>query len=291
MTQPRPILPGKTYLITRRTSERRFFLRPSPTVNAIVEYCLAYALHVTAGIHLHEACFLSNHYHLVLTDLDGNLPAFMHRLNLMLARGLGKLLRRHEGGIWAKGSYSAVELTSDDAILEKAVYTLTNPVKDKLVRRASHWPGVTSRKGPRVRHVQRPSVFDPQGSLPEELTLTLTTPPSLDETAWDQALQAGVQSREAPREPVMGPKRVLQQNPYDSPQTPARRTGLSPTVAGRDQWKRIEALQDRKAFLQAYHQAKQKLREGIREVLFPYGTYAVVRWYGCLSMGPPAVSA
>jgi hypothetical protein len=34
-------VPGTTYLVTRRCSERRFFLRPSAVTNAIFLYALA----------------------------------------------------------------------------------------------------------------------------------------------------------------------------------------------------------------------------------------------------------
>ena len=41
MTAPRQVLPGVTYLITRRCFDRMFLLRPSPQVNGVVEYVLA----------------------------------------------------------------------------------------------------------------------------------------------------------------------------------------------------------------------------------------------------------
>jgi putative transposase len=43
MTAARRVLPGQTYLVTRRCSERRFFLRPSTVTNAIFLYALAVA--------------------------------------------------------------------------------------------------------------------------------------------------------------------------------------------------------------------------------------------------------
>jgi len=43
MTAPRQVLPGTTSLITRRCSERRFFLRPTAVTNEIFLYVLAVA--------------------------------------------------------------------------------------------------------------------------------------------------------------------------------------------------------------------------------------------------------
>jgi hypothetical protein len=43
MTAPRQVLPGTTYLITRRCSQRQFLLRPSDVTNSIFLYVLALA--------------------------------------------------------------------------------------------------------------------------------------------------------------------------------------------------------------------------------------------------------
>jgi hypothetical protein len=59
MTAPRQILPGKTHLVTRRCSERRFFLRPSKETNEIVRYLLA-VLSQRYGIALHAFCVMSD---------------------------------------------------------------------------------------------------------------------------------------------------------------------------------------------------------------------------------------
>ena len=43
MSLPREVLPGRTYMVTRRCSERRFFLRPDHATNNAFIYCLAMA--------------------------------------------------------------------------------------------------------------------------------------------------------------------------------------------------------------------------------------------------------
>ncbi|WP_242392100.1 hypothetical protein [Anaeromyxobacter oryzisoli] len=59
MTLPRQVLEGATYLVTRRCSERRFFLRPSKDTDAIFRYVLAVAAN-RYGIQVHAYCVLSN---------------------------------------------------------------------------------------------------------------------------------------------------------------------------------------------------------------------------------------
>ena len=54
MTQPNRTLPGTTYMLTRRCSERLFFLRPDPLVNQVFKCVLAYAAAKT-GVWVHMA--------------------------------------------------------------------------------------------------------------------------------------------------------------------------------------------------------------------------------------------
>ena len=77
MSKPRRVLPGSTYLITRRCLGRQFLLRPSRDVNQVFLFCLAHSARM-CGIEVHAFCVLSNHYHLVVTDPLARLPEFMH---------------------------------------------------------------------------------------------------------------------------------------------------------------------------------------------------------------------
>ena len=76
MSVPRLIVPRVTYLVSRRCIFRRFGLRPSRKINQIFEFCLARAAEKT-GCLIHAYVGMSNHYHDVITDVDGNLPEFM----------------------------------------------------------------------------------------------------------------------------------------------------------------------------------------------------------------------
>jgi len=97
VTAPRQILPGTVYLITRRCSERRLFLRPSALTDAIFLYVLAVAARLHR-VEVHALCVLSNHYHVLVTDREARLPAFMQYLDSLVARAinasLGRLVQR-----------------------------------------------------------------------------------------------------------------------------------------------------------------------------------------------------
>ena len=60
MSAPRQVLQGTTYFVTRRTSQRMFLLRPSPTVNQTCLFLMAAAAQ-RHGVRIHAYCFLSNH--------------------------------------------------------------------------------------------------------------------------------------------------------------------------------------------------------------------------------------
>ncbi len=55
MTMPRQILPGSTWMVSRRCSERRRLLRPDDFVGDAFQYVLGYAA-AALGIRLH--CYL-----------------------------------------------------------------------------------------------------------------------------------------------------------------------------------------------------------------------------------------
>ena len=75
MSLPRPVIAGETLMITRRCTQRQFLLRPSSAVNGIIGYCLAAAAE-RYGLRLHAFCAMSNHLHIVATDVLGNAPEF-----------------------------------------------------------------------------------------------------------------------------------------------------------------------------------------------------------------------
>jgi hypothetical protein len=66
---------------------------------------------------------------------------------------------------------------------------------------------------------------------------------------------------------------VLRQSPFQVPAGLSPRFGLNPRIACKDQWKRIEALQSLKAFIEAHALALRDWINGNREVVFPFGTY------------------
>jgi REP element-mobilizing transposase RayT len=298
VTAPRQLFEGSTYLVTRRCSERRFFLRPSKKTNAIVSYVLAVVAQ-RYGLLIHAFCVLSNHLHIVLTDPNARLPEFHRDLDALIARAVNCSLGRWEA-FWDRDSYSAVRLENAQSILEKMVYVLANPVAAGLVRRGVEWPGLWSgvrllRGEPLV--IERPKdFFRVDGPMPAVARLELHPPPGFEhdesfvDTLFDllrDAESEAASKLEADDRSVMGARRVQAQRPRACPASGEPRRGLSPRVACRNKWKRIETLLRLAEFQRAYREAFASWTAGLRDVVFPAGTWLMRVQHGvcCAAAG------
>jgi hypothetical protein len=288
----RPIRPGTRYKVTRRTTQRLYLLLPTKMTHDVFGYCLGVAL-ARFGIQLHAVTVLCNHYHIDITDPYGALPTFKHLLNMLVARALNAHWGRFEN-FFASDAPSDVELVTAEEVLDRMVYTLTNPVKDGLVRSGSEWEGLTSygmRFGSKMVFRRPERFFDKNGALPEEVEVEVSRPDILPELS-DEELFALLMRKvkEKERELVaaakqenkrfLGMRRVLRWKHTDSPASREPRFNLNPRVASRSKWQRIAALQRNRKWLAAYREAYEKFCAGIRDVLFPEGTYLMRVQYG-----------
>ena len=87
----------------------------------------------------HGHCLMSNHYHLILETLDGNLSKGMRQLNGVFTQASN---RRHQrSGHLFQGRYKAILVDKDSYLLELARYVVLNPVRATgMVRRIEGWP-------------------------------------------------------------------------------------------------------------------------------------------------------
>lgn len=275
-------------MFTRRCSERRFFLRPDPETTNAFWYCLAWAAQKHGQV-LHAAVALSNHAHVVATDERGTYPDFLRDFHGLLARVVNAWRGRWEH-FWDANQASAVVLEDEGAQLDKLVYVLTNPVG--LVERASQWPGATAIHpivvGRQIVAVRPKHFFRDRGdggAMPETVTLAFEPPPALAHLSrqdYVRLLQEQVAAvelaadarRRATGNGVLGRKKVLAQRWSEKPSDTERRGQLSPAVACRDKWRRIERLKQNKLFQMLYRAAFEGFRGGVAAV-FPLGTWSM----------------
>jgi len=287
---PRKIIAG-TYLLTRRTTQRQFLLRPSKEVNACIRYCLAVA-QARSGVRVHCVVFLSNHYHIVVTDVLGKVPEFTEELNKLLARALNCHHGRWEN-FWASSvQTNQVELVDAQDVLDKLTYSLANPTEALLVSHGKDWPGVRLyRKGD--YKAKKPKFFfrteDAGGKLPDTTKLVLTPPPiGVQAKLCDDVVKHAASAREkvirdrahAAGKTFLEASKVKRQGIYSAPRKPAQKRGLSPRVACRDKWHRIEVLRRLSDFISDYKEKRLRYVAGETDVVFPAGTYKMSRELG-----------
>jgi hypothetical protein len=225
----------------------------------------------------------------VIYDRAGCYPEFIEHFHKLLARSQNALRGRWEN-LWSCEQTCVVKLVDRDAVIDKLVYTATNPVADHLVDRVHHWPGVnglTALLAARPLRATRPlHFFRPDGSMPDALELSLTLPAELgpaaellselrDRVRAVELERAAERARTGRR--VLGRHAVLAQSWREAPTSVEPRRNLRPRVATRSRWARIEALLRNRAFILEYTEARDRWRNGVPAV-FPPGTYWLHRF-------------
>ena len=286
MTLPRQVVPGRDYMITRRCSERRFFLRPDDDTNNAFIYCLALAAK-RAKVQITFSVAMSNHHHTGIHDPDGNFPIFTEHFHGLLARCQNAHLGRFEG-FWSSEATSVVRLVERDDILDKMTYAFTNPSAADLVDAVEEWPGVTTFRatvsGGHVTATRPKHFFRDDGDMPEVISLPIARPrgfEDLEPADWASLITERVRAKEADHRQrreakgihVLGRDRILGQDPFACPSGHAPRFQMSPQVAAKNKWARIEALLRNRAFIEKYRAALLAHIAGVANVLFPFGTY------------------
>jgi len=301
MSRPRQVLPGRTYLITRRCTQRQFLLRPSPRVAELFEYCLAVAAE-RYGVEIHAYCCMSNHWHAVCTDKHGELPNFVQWLNATVARSVNAHLGRRENLFAGADTYSRVELVGREDVLTKTVYVITNPVSAGLVSSWAKWPGAKS--GPRAHEhagkvIERPRLFfRKDGPLPKKVTLRVSQPrcwSDVTDIEFGDVLRDRVNGHEAKKRADMkeegkefvGVREVKRTPRMQTPASARDPLGdIDPRVAAQDKWVRIERLQANDRFLNEYRDAWGEYAAGTRDAVFPTGTWLLRVRHGVRCQAP-----
>ena len=131
---------------------------------------------------------------------------------------------------------------------------------------------------------QKHRIIDQGGSMPDAVSLSFQAPPVLARLSRSQyagmlrehiaAIERdAAAARHISGATLLGPRRVLAQHWDDRPKDAEPRRQISPAVACRDKWRRIERLQQNKPF-RLYRAAFDSLRSGLT-ALFPPGTWCM----------------
>jgi putative transposase len=329
MTLPRRVFIG-TFMITRRTVQRKLLLRPDKKLNGALLYVILLGSK-KFEVAIHGLTIMGNHYHLICTPSRRNLPRFVHWINLFMAK-LVNWRRGRRDAVWSSSDKtSVVHLADAPAVLEKLEYVALNAVAAGLVARPEQYPGVRTLPSDVGRKLvaTRPDFFrsETDGTsegdtgrdlnengarrkrrarrgpvLPPVVEVELTQPPQYADhsladfrSLFSRGVEEGLEQiytrrRAKGARRFMGAWAVLHQDPESIPGDPDDQSpdfSLSPTIATRDKWRRIELLQQRAEFHAAYRIAWGAFREGDRNVRFPEDTYGPCVLYGARCFGDP----
>ncbi len=262
-----------------------FMLRPDQETKQAFAFCLALAL-LKHDVEVIAWVVMSNHYHLVVYDENGRVPAFAQYFNRLLASVFNDRWKRREN-FWSSEDPCITLLATEADVMEKVAYTLGNPVDALLVDSVAEWPGSSSLEylDGKARTITRPEYyFSPDSKvIPETIELALSAPKK--ETsfrAWAQrviARVAKIDARAAERRKESrkfrsrGVKEVLAKRPTDRPTKKERPRKLRPRVGCKDLEKRIALLVQEKEFRWQHRDARKRLARGEEKVVFPKGTY------------------
>ena len=266
-------------------------MRPDKETNNAFIYCLTEAAD-RHGIQVLFTVAMSNHHHTGIHDPSGNYPAFLEHFHKLFAKCQNALRGRWEN-FWSSEQTSVVRLVDPTDVIEKMVYALTNPVKDGLVDKAHHWPGVSALAS--ILHgkpmvATRPNhFFRDEGVMPKVVRLSFARPRGYEHLTAAafaalvthrirQVEDSVAGDRQRADWQVLGRRAVLGQRWSDRPGGREPRRGLNPRIAARSKWSRIEALLRNRRFHDAYIAARSRFIEGVRDVIFPAGTYWLRRF-------------
>ncbi len=286
MTAPRQVVANRSYMFTRRCTQRQYLLKPDKITNEAFLYCFTVAAK-RHDIEVHWLVVMSNHIHFGARDKTANYPDFLTYLYSLSARCMNVHRKRWEN-FWSTEQPNALELADSEARFDKMIYGLTNPVKDHSVDRVRLWPGFCSlsyQMRGQSMVVRRPrKFFNPNGHMPTEVTLYFARLPGfehLSEKQWRKKILKAVTAEEHKAAEVrartgrklLGRKAVRRQSAFSYPETTTKRRGLRPRVATRNKTLRIKLLEQHKKFVARYREAFERLKVGDRNVRFPWGTF------------------
>ena len=291
----RPVFEDDIVFITRRVRGGQYRLLPKRQTNQIVKYLLA-VLSERYEIDLYAVSVMSNHWHSVAHDLAARYPEFAHDFHQFLTQALNATYS-DTGSMWNSKQTNVVRPELPTDVLDKIGYTVANPVRAGLCRSVDEWPGVSMAWPDRPETVRRPACrfFNPRRKRangephwPDHATLRMHRPRGFEQLPdnelailirdqiADQERQARAKLKAENRK-FMSRRRVLAQSRYDAPNKAPEGGDIVPTVACKDRELRIERLRANKGWYLQYVESRRRWRAGEREVVFPYGTYLLVR--------------
>ncbi|MBN2342633.1 MAG: transposase [Deltaproteobacteria bacterium] len=267
------------HFVTNRTEHEMLFLLPTQKINELILFWLAKAKEKKGkAIQLYSFIFMSNHYHMLLQDPEGELADFIGYFQGNLAKAINKELKR-KGRFWSR-EYDDVIVDGEEEFLNRIAYIAANPVKAGLVTKPDMWKGISSipyettdraivGNGLDVtayNNARRHGRKADKKKFEETYIFAISTPPMVNSKTAKQRFdylkklisEAGINARkQRGAKPSLGMKKVLQQSPFHRPASPARGARFKIMSFCKDRKKELENAY--KLFVSFYRECCQQL--------------------------------
>ena len=300
MTLPKRRLPGTAYFLSPACERHEFRLKPTPETKAAFAFTMVEAAN-RHGVDLIAVMQMSSHYHAVVYDRLGALSDFLRDFHGMMGRFGSWRDKVENTKFWSAEETGAVEIGDMDALVDCTAYALANPTKDFIVERPEQWVGVMTpveslgRLGGKV-FLRPKAFFDPEGMTSEGVMLSSDYPHELEEAMPLELFRERVRARveayvaEAKAEVAtgrrrfMGVKRAMKLSVWHSARKvereAKRRAEPRRRAAAATQGRLKAMLEELLDFRRAHRVAVEAFKRGLRDVLFPAGTWFAWRFYG-----------
>lgn len=87
---------------------------------------------------IHAFCQMTNHYHVLIETVEGNLSQGMRQLNGLYTQQFNR--RHHLVGHLFQGRYKAILIQKERHLLELSRYVVLNPLRARMVDALDQWP-------------------------------------------------------------------------------------------------------------------------------------------------------
>ena len=287
MTPPRRHIAGQIAMVTRRCSERRYFLRPDDYINDVLPFEVGKAAN-RHGQYLYGAMAMSNHVHFAVGDSTGDRSDFMKDAMSGIARARNCDFDR-TGHFWASGRFGDTVLLDRDAIERKLLYIWLNPVRAGLVDRASDWPGfkILPKHWGKTIRIEQPDQFYGRRN-PDVVEFTPEPPPCYDDMSLEEVrdhfqkllkeAEDEVRARRSRNNiTCLGRDKILEIEPFSAPDTEDQESSINPRFASKDGALLNSAIATYRTFRDRYETKRQRWLKGKQRVTFPCGTVQLKR--------------
>ncbi len=137
MTRPlRLEFPGALYHVTSRGDHREAIYRDDKDRQAWLDTIALVCKRFNFVVH--GFCQMTNHYHLLVETIEGNLSQGMRQLNGLYTQSFN---RRHRlVGHLFQGRYKAILVQKERYLLELTRYVVLNPLRARMITSLDDWP-------------------------------------------------------------------------------------------------------------------------------------------------------